>query len=92
MGTDFCKLKAPLVWYDITHVLDVLVQFDYTHRDPRLAEIAAIVKAKADKQGRYTPESVWNSWKDWEFGQKKQPSRWMTLLVVLALTRIEKSA
>jgi len=24
-------------------------------------------------------ESVWTAWKDWEFGQKKEPSRWLTL-------------
>jgi hypothetical protein len=27
MGTDFCKHKVPLVWYDILHVVDVLTQF-----------------------------------------------------------------
>jgi hypothetical protein len=27
MGTDFTKLKAPLVWYDLLHVLDVLSRF-----------------------------------------------------------------
>lgn len=26
MGTDFCKLKAPLVWYDILHVLDTMAR------------------------------------------------------------------
>jgi hypothetical protein len=92
MGTDFCKLKAPLVWYDIIHALDVLSQFDCSRRDPRLVEMAVIVSAKADEQGRFTPESVWTPWKEWEFGQKKQPSRWLTLLVLLALARIEKRA
>jgi len=28
-----------------------------------------------------TPESVWTAWKDWEFSQKKVPSRWVALLV-----------
>jgi hypothetical protein len=92
MGTDFCKLKAPLVWYDITHVLDVLSQFEAARRDPRLADMAAIVSAKADSLGRYTPESVWTSWRDWEFGQKKLPSRWLTLLVIRALARLAKGA
>lgn len=27
MGTDFRKVKAPLVWYDILHVADVLSRF-----------------------------------------------------------------
>ena len=88
MGIDFCKLKAPLVWYDIVHLLDVLAQFEVARADPRLVEIAGIVMEKADGQGRYTSESVWTSWKDWEFGQKKQPSRWLTLLVIRALGRM----
>ena len=30
MGTDFSKLKAPLIWYDILHVTDVMTQFPWT--------------------------------------------------------------
>ena len=26
MGTDFSKLKVPLVWYDLLHVLEVITQ------------------------------------------------------------------
>ena len=40
-----------------------------------------VLLAKAGADGRYTPESVWTAWKDWEFGQKKEPSPWLTLLV-----------
>ena len=36
MGTDFRKLKAPFVWYDLLHVLDVLSQFSWLKGDPRL--------------------------------------------------------
>jgi hypothetical protein len=28
------------------------------------------------------PESVWQAWQDWEFGQKREPSRWVTFLVL----------
>ncbi len=89
MGTDFCKFKAPLVWYDIVHVLDVLTQFPWLRRDRRLHAMAEIVQAKADAQGRFTPESVWEAWKDWEFGQKRAPSRWLTLVVRRALKRLQ---
>ncbi|MGE5549273.1 MAG: hypothetical protein ACM3ZC_01920 [Bacteroidota bacterium] len=88
MGTDFCKLKAPLVWYDILHVLDVLTRFAWILKDTRLLEMAAIVKVKTDVQGRFTPESVWKSWGDWEFGQKKSPSPWLTFLVQRVLRRM----
>jgi hypothetical protein len=80
MGTDFRKLKVPLVWYDLIHILEVLSQFPWLKGDPRLAEMANLLKSKADGEGRFTLESVWSAWKDWEFGQKKVPSRWLTFL------------
>ena len=89
MGTDFGKLKAPLIWYDILHVLDVLSHFPWLQHDERLREIARRVKAKADEQGRFTAESVWTAWKEWEFGQKRTPSWWLTLLAHRALTRMD---
>ena len=88
MGTDFRKIKAPFVWYDILHVLDVLSQFDWLRTDSRLIEMSEIVKSKADNEGKYTPESEWKAWKDWDFGQKKQPSRWLTFLAIRALNRL----
>lgn len=87
-GTDFRKLKAPLLWYDILHVLHVLTQFSGFRNDPRLLDMAGTVAAKADKSGRFTPESVWQAWAGWEFGQKKEPSRWLTLVCRHALKRL----
>jgi hypothetical protein len=92
MGTDFRKLKAPLVWYDILHLLDVLSQLPWLRSDPRLKEIADTTASKADGDGRFTPESIWTSWKDWEFGQKRAPSRWLTLLARRALSRMNMSS
>ena len=89
MGTDFRKLKAPFVWYDILHVLDVLSQLSWLRNDSRLKEMSDIIKSKADNEGKYTPESEWKAWKGWDFGQKKQPSRWLTFLVLRILGRIE---
>jgi len=88
MGTDFRKLKAPLVWYDLAHLLDVLSAFPALRRDDRLHEMAAVAAAKADAAGRWTLESIWKAWSDWEFGQKKAPSRWLTLLVARSLRRL----
>lgn len=88
MGDDFRKLKAPFIWYDLLHVLDVLTQFPFLHDDPRLREMVSALMAKADQQGRFTPESVWQAWSGWEFGQKKVPSRWLTLLALRILRRM----
>ncbi len=92
MGTDFSKIKAPFIWYDILHVLDVLSQFEWTRNDSRLIDMAEIVNSKVDNEGKYTPESVWRAWKDWDFGQKKQPSRWLTFLVLNISKRLNKNA
>ncbi len=90
MGTDFRKLKAPLVWYDLLHVLDVLSSLPWLAHDARLHDMLAVLTSKADAQGRFTNESIWTAWKDWEFGQKRAPSRWLTLLAWRIIRRLDK--
>lgn len=90
MGTDFAKLKAPMVWYDILHVLEVLTQFRPIRKDRRLLEMVDIMKAKSDHGGRFTAESVWKAWSNWEFGQKKTPSFWLTLHAYRMLERMSE--
>lgn len=87
MGTDFRKLKAPLFWYDILHVLDVLSHFEWAGKDKRFRQMLKIVESKADCEGRYAPESIWTAWKDWDFCQKKIPSRGLTFFVQRILKR-----
>ena len=89
MGTDFRKLKVPFVWYDILHVLEVLSRFAWVRKDERFLDIFEILKSKADQQGRFSLESIWAAWNDWEFGQKKAPSRWLTLLAWRIIGRVE---
>ena len=81
MGTDFRKLKAPLFWYDILHVLEVLSRFQRVMKDKRFRQMLNIVEAKADGDGRFIPESIWTVWKDWDFSQKKAPSRGLTFFI-----------
>lgn len=92
MGTDFRKIKVPFVWYDLMHVLDVLTQFPWLRNDPRLLDMLEVLKSKVDQHGRFTLESVWTAWKDWEFGQKKVPSRWLSLLAWRIIGRVEPTA
>jgi len=89
MGTDFRKLKVPLIWYDLVHVLDVLSRFPWLRTDTRLLAMLAVLKQNAGTDGRFTVESVWTAWKDWEFGQKRTPSRWLTLTAWRIIRRIE---
>ena len=87
MGTDFRKLKAPLIWYDILHVMDVLSLFPRALEDDRLKEMLVIIREKVDSQKRCTAESIWKAWSEWDFGQKKEPSPWITFLVYRILKR-----
>jgi hypothetical protein len=80
MGTDFRKLKAPSLWYDILSVAGVLSRYPRTHADPRFQEMIAIIASKQDESGFFTPESVYLKMKDWDFGQKKGPSPHLTYL------------
>ena len=87
MGTDFRKLKAPLFWYDILHVLDVLSHFKWVRKDKRFKAMLDVAVSKADNDGRFIPESIWTAWKDWDFGQKKVPSKGLTFYVQRILKR-----
>lgn len=91
MGNDFRKLKVPFVWYDLMHVLDVLTNFPWVLTDSRLLEMVDLMKSKADDQGRFTLESIWTVWKGWDFGQKKVPSRWLTLMAWKIIKRVESA-
>ena len=87
MGTDFRKLKAPMFWYDILHVLDVLSYFKWVRKDERFKTMLNAMDSKADSNGQYIPESIWTAWKDWDFSQKKIPSKGLTLFVQRILKR-----
>jgi hypothetical protein len=89
MGTDFCKLKAPLVWFDILHVVEVLSHYPLACKDERMRQMVEIIEDKVDDQGRFIPESIWTAWKEFDFCQKKEPSRGLTLLVRIAFKRYQ---
>jgi len=92
IGTDFRKLKYPFVWYDLLHVVDVLSCFPFIHADSRFRQMVETIAAQADGCGRYTAGSIYRAWKDWSFSDKKNPSRWLTFLVLRILKRIEQTA
>lgn len=89
MGTDFRKLKAPSNWYDIVSVVGVLSKYDFVHQDPRFLDMLSLIKNKQDIDGFFTPESVYLKLKDWDFGQKKIPSPYLTYLCQRVFQRVE---
>ena len=87
IGTDFRKLKYPFVWYDILHVVDVLSRFPFVYHDQRFREMVDTITEQADKEGHYTANSMYRAWKGWSFADKKNPSPWLTFLVLRILKR-----
>lgn len=80
MGTDFRKLKAPAIWYDIVSVVNVLSQCGSIKKDKRYLEMLSFIRGKQGDDGFFTPEAVYQKFKGWEFGQKKAPSPYLTYL------------
>lgn len=68
-------------------VLDVVSRSSTKVNDHRINEMIEIVESKRTSSGRFKPKSVWMAWKNWDFGQKKEPSRWLTLQVLKILGR-----
>jgi len=91
MGTDFRKLKAPAMWYDLVSVVEALSRVDAVRSDERFLEMVALIRSKQDSDGRFTPEAVYLKFKDWDFGQKKAPSPYLTYLCYRILERVEVS-
>jgi hypothetical protein len=87
MGTDFRKLKAPTFWYGLLGVADVLSRYPAALIDRRFQSMVQVVASKAGPDGLFVPDSAYLSWKDWDFGQKKAPSSWVTLVATRILVR-----
>jgi hypothetical protein len=90
MGTDFRKLKAPAIWFDLVAVCDCLSQYPQARSDQRFMQMLALLETKANEQNRFTPESIYLKSKRWDFGQKKQPSPWLTYLCLQILKRCDR--
>jgi len=88
MGTDFRKLKAPSVWYDIVSVAGVLSKYAFVHTDSHFLEMIDLIKRKQDENGFFTPESIYTKLKDWDFSQKKATSPYLTYLCIRIFERL----
>lgn len=88
IGTGWDKLKYPFTDYRILRYLDTLSRFGWVLKDPRARAMTEMLLSKRDEDGRFRPESIHMAWSDFDFGQKKHPSRWVTLLAYRAAGRI----
>jgi hypothetical protein len=87
IGKGWDKLKYPFTDYRMLKYLDVLSQFPWVRRDRRIGEVLDVLFSKPDPEGRFYAESIHKAWSDFDFAQKKAPSRWLTLLAHRAARR-----
>jgi len=83
----FWTLKYPFAWYNGLYLADVLSRFDFLKKSPVLQECIDWIIQNQDKNGRFKPTSIYMPYKDWDFGNKKEPSPWITLLSCRVLKR-----
>jgi hypothetical protein len=71
---------------DLLQVAEALVALGYG-KDPRLANTLELIRSKQDDQGRWQLEYDYTG-KTWlDFGEKKQPNKWVTLRAMRVLKR-----
>jgi hypothetical protein len=72
---------------DLLQIVEALVGLGYGN-DPRLADTLALVRAKQDRQGRWSLDYDYTG-KTWvNFGAKKQPNKWVTLRTLRVLKAV----
>jgi hypothetical protein len=83
----FFKLKYPFVWYNGLYIADVISRYPQFHQTEVFQELVQWIESQADEDGRFTPQSIFMPYKAWDFGNKKQPSPWITLICSRILKR-----
>ncbi len=83
----FWTFKYPFVWYNGLYLVDVLSRFSFTKDSPLLSECINWIESNQDSQGRFKATSIFLPYKQWDFGQKKEPSPWITFLCCRILKR-----
>ena len=87
IGKGWEKLKYPFTDYRILKYLEILSKFESIGKDPRILEMMDMLTCKQDELGRCYAESIHKVWSDFDFGQKKMPSRWITFLTYRIIGR-----
>lgn len=83
------KFGFPIFYVtDLLQLVEALVGLGYGH-DPRLADTLEIIREKQDEEGRWPLEYDYTG-KTWiDFGEKKQPNKWVTLRALRVLKAID---
>ena len=87
-GKKYRLPRAPFFWYNIGTILDSVRHYPELIKTQPFRELLAVSVLKFSSEGLFIPQTVYLYFKDYSFGQKKEPSPWMTLF----LSRIYKNA
>ena len=87
IGATWDKVQYPFVQYQLLKTADTLAQVPSVRSDLRFQQIITVIERKRDANGRWTPEGTSKPYADFDFGQKKEPSPWLTLLALRLITR-----
>ncbi len=87
IGTTWDKLQYPFVQYQLLKTVDILAQIPAARRDSRFQEMLARLQVKQGADGKWLAEGINKPWSEFDFGQKKLPSGWMTFLALRTLVR-----
>jgi hypothetical protein len=80
VGKGWERLQYPFTEYRVLKYLDALSQVESIRTDRRMLDMSDLLLEKRDEEGRFYAESVHKVWAGFDFGQKKLPSRWITLI------------
>ena len=80
-GREFRKLKPPFFWYNLGTVLDAASHYPHLVKTQAFREMAAVSRLAFNSEGLVIPQATKIFFKDFSFGQKKQPSPWVTFFL-----------
>jgi hypothetical protein len=91
MGSTFDRLQYPFVQHQLLKTVDTLSNFSVALSDKRFAEMLARVASKVTADGFYKAEGINKPYAEFDFGQKKTSSPWITFIVARAVHRHEQA-
>lgn len=90
MGSTFNKLQYPFVQHQILKTIDTLSNFPSALADGRFIDMLNSVTDKQLPDHTFKTEGINKPYADFDFGQKKQPSPWVTFVIARAHQRLQQ--
>ncbi|MSP13789.1 MAG: hypothetical protein EXR62_12645 [Chloroflexi bacterium] len=87
IGSTWDKVQYPFVQYQLLKMADTLAQIPNIRQDQRLRQIIERLKEKQSSAGPWLAESTNKPYEDFDFGQKKFTSPWISFLALRAIHR-----